>query len=62
MKEEFLYYLWENRLLAPDMHTVDGEELTVVSVGMRNYDSGPDYLNSRIKMLNIFIEPYSFDL
>ena len=52
MKEEFLYYLWENRLLAPDMHTVDGEELTVVSVGMRNYDSGPDYLNARIKIGN----------
>ena len=52
MKEEFIYYLWENRLLASDLHTVDGEEVSVISVGMRNHDSGPDYLDAKIKIGN----------
>ena len=50
MKEEFIYYLWENRLLSKDLSTVDGEDVTVVSVGVRNYDSGPDFLDARIKI------------
>ena len=36
MKEEFINYLWENRLLSKDLHTVDGESVKVISVGNRN--------------------------
>ncbi len=50
MKEEFLYYLWENRLLSKDIMTVEGEPVYVVSVGNRNYDSGPDFLDARIRI------------
>ena len=50
MKEEFLYYLWENRLLSKDLMTVDGESVYVLSVGYRNYDSGPDFLDARIRI------------
>lgn len=50
MKEEFIYYLWENRLLSLDLKTTDGEEITIVSVGNRNFDSGADYVNARIKI------------
>ena len=50
MKEEFIYYLWENRLLSAELNTVDGETVTVISVGVRNHDSGPDYLDARIKI------------
>ena len=50
MKEEFIYYLWENRLLSNDLVTVDGEEVSIISVGIRNHDSGPDYLDARIKI------------
>ena len=50
MKEEFIYYLWENRLLSKDIQTVDGESVYVISVGNRNYDSGPDFLNARIRI------------
>lgn len=50
MKEEFIYYLWENRLLSKDLRTVDGEEVCVISVGNRNYDSGPDFLDARIRI------------
>lgn len=50
MKEEFLYYLWENRLLSKDIQTVDGDSVYVLSVGHRNYDSGPDFLDARIRI------------
>ncbi len=52
MKEEFIYYLWENRLLSKDIQTVDGDAVYVVSVGTRNYDSGPDFLDARIRIGN----------
>lgn len=52
MKEEFIYYLWENRLLSKDLTTIDGEDVNVISVGHRNYDSGPDFLDARIKIGN----------
>lgn len=50
MKEEFIYYLWENRLLSKDLLTVDGDPLQVISVGNRNYNSGPDFLDARIRI------------
>ena len=50
MKEEFLYYLWENRLLSRNLRTVDGDAVTIISVGNRNYDSGPDFLDARIRI------------
>ena len=50
MREEFLYYLWENRLLSKDLTTVDGSAVFVISVGNRNYDSGPDFHDARIKI------------
>ena len=50
MKEEFIYYLWENRLLSRDLRAVDGEAVTVISVGNRNYDSGPDFLDARVRI------------
>lgn len=52
MKEEFIYYLWENRLLSKDLRTVDGEDVDIISVGIRNHDAGPDYLDARIKIGN----------
>ena len=50
MKEEFIYYLWENRLLSLDLKTTEGESITIISVGNRNYDSGADFVNARIKI------------
>ena len=50
MKEEFIYYLWENRLLSRNLTTVDGDPLYVISVGNRNYDSGPDFLDARVRI------------
>ena len=50
MKEEFIYYLWENRLLSKDLTTIDGEEVGIINVGVRNHDAGPDYLDARIRI------------
>lgn len=50
MKEEFLYYIWENRLIDKDLRTAEGESLEVVTTGYRNTDSGPDFLEAKIKM------------
>ena len=50
MKEEFLYYFWENRLLTGDLQTTDGEKVEIVATGYRNTDSGPDFLEAKIKI------------
>ena len=50
MREEFLYYLWENRLTDKDLKTVDGEPVDIVATGYRNTDSGPDFLEAKIQI------------
>lgn len=48
MKEDFIYYLWENKLLSNNLYTVDNEEITIISVGNRNFNSGADFVNARL--------------
>lgn len=43
MKEDFLYYLWENKLIDGELFTTSGEPITVYATGYRNTDSGPDF-------------------
>ena len=50
MKEMFLYYLWENRLLKGALQTLSGQPVEVVCPGYRNTDSGPDYLEAKIRL------------
>ena len=50
MKEEFLYYLWDNRLIDKALQTDEGEAVEVVSTGYRNTDSGPDFLEAKIRI------------
>ena len=50
MREEFLYYIWENRLTDKDLKTEEGEAVEVVATGYRNTDSGPDFLDARIQI------------
>ena len=52
MREEFLYYIWENRLTDKDLKTTEGETIEVVSTGYRNTDSGPDFLEAKIQIGN----------
>jgi len=49
--EEFLQYVWENRLfIEENLKTVNGEPIEIINVGKRNTDSGPDFFNARIKI------------
>ena len=49
MKEEFLHYAWQYRLFVQDdLKTIDGESVTIVDVGQKNIDSGPDFFNAKI--------------
>ena len=50
MREEFLYYLWENRLIDKNLKTMEGEQVEVVATGYRNTDSGPDFLEAKIQI------------
>ena len=50
MKEEFLYYIWENRLIDKVLQTTEGESVEVVVTGYRNTDSGPDFLEAKIQI------------
>ena len=50
MKESFLYYLWENRLVIGPLLTNGKQSVEIINPGHRNTDSGPDYLEAKIKI------------
>ncbi len=50
MKEEFLSYLWSNKLLRNDLLTTDNQSLSILSPGVLNRDSGPDFFNARLNI------------
>jgi hypothetical protein len=51
MTEEFLQFIWQQRLFEPaGMKTQTGEPVEVQQVGQLNTDSGPDFTNARIKI------------
>lgn len=50
MKEDFIIYLWSQRLLNSNLKTQQDEEITIIKPGLRNNDSGPDFFNSMIKI------------
>lgn len=51
INESFICRIWEgSESYYSNLLTSDGEEVTVIEVGNRNYDSGPDFLNSKIRI------------
>lgn len=51
MTEDFLQFIWEQRLLENDnLETTDGEKVEVVDPGARNTDSGPDFFNAKVRI------------
>ena len=52
MTEDFLYYIWQYRLMNGDLETTQGEPIVIIDLGQRNEDSGPDFFNARIKIGN----------
>lgn len=53
MKEDFIAYLWKNKLLTPSqMHILSGEKLELIDPGIENHDAGPDFFASRVRIDN----------
>ncbi len=51
MSEEFLHYIWEQRLFhSQDNKTTTNQTLEIVQTGKRNQNSGPDFFNAKIKI------------
>lgn len=50
MTEEFLQYLWKYRLYKPGLSLVSGEPVVVIHPGEQNFDEGPDFFNTRIRI------------
>ncbi len=54
MKEDFLYYIWKNQLFNfQELKDTQGAPLEVIHTGIRNGDSGPDFLHAKIKIEDI---------
>jgi len=48
--EDFLHYIWKNRLFMLPLYLTTGEEVEVLDVGQHNRDSGPDFFNAKIRI------------
>lgn len=52
MKETFLHYLFETRILGKSFQTTNGDSLEVLSFGKLNKSSGPDFLEASLRLQN----------
>lgn len=50
ISEDFLHYIWKNRLFRLPLSLVTGEDVEVLDVGQHNHDSGPDFFNAKIRI------------
>lgn len=50
MNEEFLHYLWKYRLLRTPLISTNGDIIEVIKTGLHNPDSGPDFLDARLRI------------
>ncbi|HOI86887.1 MAG TPA: DUF2851 family protein [Lentimicrobium sp.] len=50
MTEAFLHYIWKFRLFCKPLFTTEGEPLTILSPGIHNHHSGPDFSDARLRI------------
>lgn len=51
ISEEFLYFLWSNRLFNPSaLRLSSGESIDILHPGFRNTGSGPDFIQAKIRI------------
>lgn len=50
MNEEFLYYLWKMKRIKAPLRTTNNKPLTIIDTGIRNSNSGPDFLYAKLKI------------
>lgn len=54
MKEDFLHYVWQYQAFAKDqLATSQGDPIRILSVGLHNYDAGPDFSSAKIQIGNV---------
>ncbi|MCG1035560.1 DUF2851 family protein [Polaribacter sargassicola] len=53
MNEDFLHYVWQYQLFSiSSLQTTQKEDLIVLKTGTHNHNSGPDFLNTQLKIDN----------
>lgn len=52
MTEDFLHYLWQNRLFTKPITTILGEAIQVLNTGYHNFNAGPDFSDARLRIDN----------
>ncbi len=50
LNENFICRIWEEKSYYRNLTTLEGEKVTILNYGRRNYDSGPDYKDARVKV------------
>jgi len=50
MTEDFLHYIWKFRKFDQLIETVSGASLEIIETGTHNVDSGPDFLNAKLRI------------
>ncbi|PCH53875.1 MAG: hypothetical protein COC22_01470 [Flavobacteriaceae bacterium] len=49
MKENLLHFIWKLKLFSSkNLQTINGEIISIISTGIRNSNTGPDFLNAKI--------------
>jgi len=52
MTEQFLQYVWFQKMFSPLQSTSQGEAVEIIDVGQLNTDAGPDVFNAKVKIGN----------
>ncbi|MEN8137583.1 MAG: DUF2851 family protein [Bacteroidota bacterium] len=51
MNEDFIVYVWRYKLFCCyDFKSTNGSDIEILSYGERNFDSGPDFFNAKIRI------------
>lgn len=50
LNENFICRIWENESYYSEIETTNGEKIEILDIGKRNFDAGPDFKNSRLKI------------
>jgi hypothetical protein len=50
MKEEFIAFIWKNKLFNNTLESIEGKEIEIVHPGYQNFDAGPDFREARVRI------------
>lgn len=50
LNENFISRIWENKDYYNDLHTTEGEKVSIINFGIKNFDAGADYKEAIIKI------------